>query len=243
MTSSGQAVASGQTNAARTSVGTSSAVNPAFSAVTDLYRQQEIVMQLVADPNDDARATALAKTLALGGLILGSVCNGTATGIVPAAAQTRYVGAQFSRHNLSRDETFRVTLPLLNEIPEDAVGVHSASDQENVRWVHETSGLTWEQLGKVFGVSRRAVHLWANGGRLNARNAETLSELVAIVRDLPGRNAQERRALLLAPDAEGVSPIDRMRARNVDGRGDVSGTPWTPTQLLGARHDRPSPGP
>src|SRR5437588_7013203 len=26
---------------------------------------------------------------------------------------------------------------------------------------HEVSGLTWEQIARYFGVSRRAVHLWA----------------------------------------------------------------------------------
>ena len=41
------------------------------------------------------------------------------------------------------------------------------ADADELRWLKAHSGLTWEQLGKAFGVSRRAVHLWANGGRMN----------------------------------------------------------------------------
>ena len=52
----------------------------------------------------------------------------------------------------------------------------SRSDREEITWVKEHSGLTWDQLGKVFGVSRRAVHMWANGGRLNESNARRLRE-------------------------------------------------------------------
>src|SRR6266542_2454198 len=42
----------------------------------------------------------------------------------------------------------------------------------SVRHLYEASGLTWEQLARLFGVSRRAVHNWANGGRMTARHVE-----------------------------------------------------------------------
>lgn len=106
-----------------------------------------------------------------------------------------------------------------------------------MRRLHEESGLTWEQLGRVFGVSRRAVHLWANGSRMNAANTETLAELVAVVRELPGTAPEQRRAELLAPGGDGRSIIDRLRARTACGPGDVTGVPPRPDQLLGARHD------
>lgn len=48
---------------------------------------------------------------------------------------------------------------------------------DQIRDLHSRSGLTWTQLGSLFGVSRRAVHHWANGGRMNAANAELLAEL------------------------------------------------------------------
>ncbi len=106
-----------------------------------------------------------------------------------------------------------------------------------VRKLHDESGLTWEQLGRLFGVSRRAVHLWANGGRMNAGNAETLSDLVSIVRALPATSTNARRNSLLTPGSDGASIVDRFRARHTPGSGQVTGTTYTPDQLLGARHD------
>jgi DNA-binding transcriptional regulator YiaG len=44
------------------------------------------------------------------------------------------------------------------------------------------TGMTWDALARVFGVSRRAVHLWANGGRMKDANARQLLGLLAQVR-------------------------------------------------------------
>lgn len=89
------------------------------------------------------------------------------------------------------------------------------SDQDELRWVKSASGLTWDQLGKVFGVSRRAVHLWAGGGRLNESNAGVLREFAAEVRESGGATPEVVRALLLARGEDGVSVVDRFRRRHV----------------------------
>ena len=80
-----------------------------------------------------------------------------------------------------------------------------------LRWIHEASGLTWEQLGRVFGVSRRAVHMWATGARMNAANAEALFALAELLRGAPSDAVDSRRSWLLRPDTEGRSPLDRFR--------------------------------
>jgi transcriptional regulator with XRE-family HTH domain len=46
------------------------------------------------------------------------------------------------------------------------------------------SGLTWEELGKIFGVSRRSVHNWALGERLTEENAAKVRLALANVRKL-----------------------------------------------------------
>lgn len=48
----------------------------------------------------------------------------------------------------------------------------------------EISGLTWEHLGRVFGVDRRSIHYWAQGARLSASNAENLSLVLDKVREI-----------------------------------------------------------
>src|SRR4051794_6916837 len=69
----------------------------------------------------------------------------------------------------------------------------------NVRDFKSRSGLTWEQLGRLFGVSRRAVHGWAAGARMNAAHSEMLARLRLVMADVDtrGANATEARSLLL----------------------------------------------
>ena len=48
--------------------------------------------------------------------------------------------------------------------------------------VRERAGLTWDQIARLFGVSRRAVHLWAAGGRMTAANEETLLRVSGVLK-------------------------------------------------------------
>lgn len=62
------------------------------------------------------------------------------------------------------------------------------------------TSFTWEQISKLFGVSRRTVHLWAAGGKMAARNQEQLADLVqqvnAIRSAAPGDHHMQLLALL-----------------------------------------------
>lgn len=98
--------------------------------------------------------------------------------------------------------------------------------------LRNTSGLTWDQLARLFGVSRRALHLWASGGRMNAANYERLAHLLQAVDALPGFTPAQRRAALLAPGARGMSLFDQLRAEHASSDNDISGTPWGPSDLL-----------
>lgn len=80
-----------------------------------------------------------------------------------------------------------------------------------VRDLHEISGLTWEQIAKLFSVSRRAVHLWAAGKPMNAGHEELLSGLLRIAKALPGSTAAQRRSAMLRPGASGPSIYDQLR--------------------------------
>lgn len=76
---------------------------------------------------------------------------------------------------------------------------------------HGASGLTWDQIARYFGVSRRAVHLWASGGRMTASNEELLAHLVRAVQALKHLELGDRRQALLRTDA-GLNIIDAERA-------------------------------
>lgn len=89
----------------------------------------------------------------------------------------------------------------------------TAALSEAVKWLHSESGLTWEQLARLFGVSRRTVHLWATGGRMNSHHFALLNEVTQIIQGLPVSTAQERRELLLLPSTRARSLYDRLRDR------------------------------
>lgn len=112
------------------------------------------------------------------------------------------------------------------------------SHADSVRWLHAESGLTWDQLGRLFGVSRRAVHFWATGGKLNATNAELLRQLTEIVRGLDANTPSARRDLLLSFGADGKSVVEKFRTGALSNRLDIQGNPYSPWSVLGAVHDR-----
>ena len=77
------------------------------------------------------------------------------------------------------------------------------------------SGLTWQQLGQLLGVSRRSVHYWASGKPLNAGNQKRLMRVLDIVSAAYRGSARGTRAALL--DAgEGTTPLDMLAAQRFD---------------------------
>lgn len=72
------------------------------------------------------------------------------------------------------------------------------STAEQVARLHRASGLTWDQLARLFTVSRRTVHNWAAGSRLNGGNAELLAHVSALIASQPNRAPVEVRSWLLS---------------------------------------------
>lgn len=73
----------------------------------------------------------------------------------------------------------------------------SSGTAATLKDVRERTGLTWDQIARLFGVSRRAVHLWAAGGRMTATNEETLVGLADVLsKTADGPEREARRAVL-----------------------------------------------
>lgn len=117
-----------------------------------------------------------------------------------------------------------------------AEAIAHRTDRDEIVWIKEHSGLTWDQLGKVFGVSRRAVHMWANGGRLNEANAQRLREFASIIERLeaetPGATPETIRARLNQIEADGYSIVGRLRQERSGGPS--WGAPFGPERLVDA---------
>ena len=105
--------------------------------------------------------------------------------------------------------------------------VPAESTSESIMEIRRRSGLTWEELGDLFGVSRRSVHHWANGKPVNANHDRTIRRMLAAVRYLDRGNREGTRAVLLTVDENiGVSRFDLLReGRFYEAVGSIAGAP------------------
>ena len=110
------------------------------------------------------------------------------------------------------------------------------------------SGLSWEQLARMLGVSRRALHFWASGRAMARSNEEHLQRVLAVVRTIDrGSTAATRTALLEALDNK-RNAVDLLAAREYERASSVASrlsaaarmarAPSSPESLVGALHDR-----
>jgi DNA-binding transcriptional regulator YiaG len=105
----------------------------------------------------------------------------------------------------------------------NVIATPAKTSASQVQWLHAESGLTWDQLARVMGVSRRAVHSWAAGHRLAASNAERVAAVYRLVQSLSGDNAGERRSQLLVGRDSLPSTFESL-CRDVTGdRSDIGG--------------------
>jgi hypothetical protein len=101
-------------------------------------------------------------------------------------------------------EALRQLRLLHSGFPRSVVGASAApsSPQEMIRWLHEESGLTWDQLARTLGVSRRSVHAWAGGQRVSGRNLERLSHVYSTVNAIAASSPEDRRHQLFSPRSD-----------------------------------------
>jgi DNA-binding transcriptional regulator YiaG len=78
------------------------------------------------------------------------------------------------------------------------------------------SGLTWDQLARLFNLSRRSLHFWASGKPMAPSNEEHLQRLLAVVRTIDRGTASVNRAMLLGVREGGILPFDLLAAGNYE---------------------------
>jgi transcriptional regulator with XRE-family HTH domain len=91
------------------------------------------------------------------------------------------------------------------------------STAEAILEIRRRSGLTWEELGDLFDVSRRSVHHWASGKSVSAKHDQAIRRILAAIRHLDQESQANTRALLLAiNNATGVSTFDLLKEGRFD---------------------------
>lgn len=138
------------------------------------------------------------------------------------------------------------------------VADHSEAARQAIYELRRISGLTWEQVGELFNVSRRSVHFWASGKPLNAGNEQRLMQVRDVVRAADRGNARATRAALFKVN-KGTTAFALLAAGRFDEARTVLGAgatrprpalmelsaaakaarkPLKPDELIDAQHDR-----
>lgn len=82
--------------------------------------------------------------------------------------------------------------------------------------VRRLSGLTWDQISRIFGVTRRAVHFWASGQALSSDNEERLERTVGVLRMVDRGSSSANRNALLTTSADGKIPFQLLIEQKYD---------------------------
>jgi hypothetical protein len=94
--------------------------------------------------------------------------------------------------------------------------VHADSVGAAIAELRRLTGFTWDQLARLFKVSRHSVHFWASGKPMNHSNEEHLQRLLAVVRKIDRGSASTNRTALLAVHEDGSSPFDLLAAEQYE---------------------------
>lgn len=104
-------------------------------------------------------------------------------------------------------------VPLVNST--NLAGV-PAPPAHRVAELRALTGLTIDQMGRLFGVSRRSVHNWMNGNAMAPQHEERLAAILAVALVLPGTTPVERRAAML-DSSRGVSLFHQLLGERDEG--------------------------
>jgi transcriptional regulator with XRE-family HTH domain len=96
------------------------------------------------------------------------------------------------------------------------VSVPAETTGEAILEIRRRSGLTWEELADLFGVSRRSIHHWASGKAVTAEHDQHIRRTLVVIRQLDQGEAKHMRDFLLAPAADGILAFDLLKSRAFD---------------------------
>ena len=79
------------------------------------------------------------------------------------------------------------------------------------------AGLTWEQVARLFAVSRRSVHLWASGAAMSSEHEEHLHRVLGVIENSRlGEVTGSRAAVLFTAGTTGRCVFDLLAARQYE---------------------------
>ena len=98
---------------------------------------------------------------------------------------------------------------------EAAIEDASETTRRAISELRRIGGLTWAELGLLFGVSPQSIHSWASGGTLRAITEQHLLQVVDIVRGADRGDARSNRMALFAM-ADGETPFELLACQKFE---------------------------
>lgn len=123
-------------------------------------------------------------------------------------------------------------------------------------------GFTWEQIARLFQVSRRSIHFWASGKMMSPRHEEHLHRVLSVMRRIDRGSASANRAALFTEGVDNIAPFNslaeaqydlvisllghnqthrRIQAPEISADAMSARAPRPPEELVEALHDRVHP--
>lgn len=133
----------------------------------------------------------------------------------PILAGLIFAGLSGTSPALSLQPTCQLS-PLTLERTSSGEAVRTtASSGAAIAELRRLTGLTWDQLARLFKVSRRAVHFWASGKPMTAANEEHLHRLLAVIRRIDRGSASANRSAIFA-ERNGEMAVDLLARGHYD---------------------------
>lgn len=113
-----------------------------------------------------------------------------------------------SNANLSRAVTERTSSNPSNAVYSSTTSEEVPSSARGILEIRQIADLTWDETAKVFGVSRRTVHLWANGRHPSGNQERKLNRVLSILRPYKSLGPSLFRERLMASSKPGTLFFD-----------------------------------
>lgn len=113
--------------------------------------------------------------------------QGTSAGsIVKVIGSAFVVASMLSNPGTSNANPSRITVDRTSAAPNNAWFSSSSSESppstaRGILAIRQIADLTWDETAKIFGVSRRTVHLWANGRHPSGDQERKLNRILGIL--------------------------------------------------------------
>lgn len=159
------------------------------------FSSTSLVSEKPKSPSNDRPSRSHLTALTIAALtVTASLPAGATSSQWPQSPMTLTTSPMYFERNAATGTTTRAAPHVVRDSNKHLTSITS---------LRELSGLTTDQISRLFGVSRRSIQNWVAGASMSSANEERLSGLIGVVLAV-GSTPEERRRKLL-DSSDGIS--------------------------------------